>query len=112
MRDQRKSGKEESSTIIKTDEETYILILREEKLNIGWKKCLVFNHINVKRCFKYWEYYHIAKNCVRNETCHKCAGNHKADYTETKKRYVNCMFKIRTCNLKINEHDSQSGMFI
>jgi len=50
---------------------------------------------------------------VRNETCHKCAGNHKAaDCTETKKRFVNCMFKIRTYNLKINdEHDALSPTF-
>jgi len=81
---------------------------------VRWKKCPTLNHINVKRSFKCWGYYHIAKNYVRNETCHKCAGNHKADCTtdctETKRRCVNCMFKIRTYSLKMinNEHDAFS----
>jgi len=91
--------KKEGSTITETDEETHALILREGKLNIEWKKCLVFNHISVKKCFKCCEYYHIAKNCVRNESEIISAGNHKTDCTGTKKRYVNCMFKIRTYNL-------------
>jgi len=47
------------------------LLLRKEKQNVGWKKYLIFNYINVKKCFKCWGYYHIAKNCTRNETCHK-----------------------------------------
>lgn len=75
-----------------------------------WRKCLAFNHISVQRCFKCWGYFHTTKNCTRNETCHKCAGNHKAnECRETKKRYVNCMFKIQAYNLKINdEHDALS----
>lgn len=89
----RRAGKEEGCIIIEVDEETQDLM--KGKLSIGWRKCLVFRHINVKRCFKCWGYYHIAKNCTRNETCHKCAGNHKAtECTETKKRCINCMFKI------------------
>jgi len=95
----RKREKEEDSVIIKTDEKTYELILSKEKLNVRWKKCPVFNHINVKRCFKCWGYFHIAKNCTRDETCHKCTGKHKAfECTKTKKRCVNCMFKIQAYN--------------
>ena len=103
-------GNEEGSIIMEVDEETHKLILKKPKLNIGWKKCPVFNHINVKRCFKCWGYYHIAKNCTREETCYKCAGNHNSiDCTATKKKCVNCMFKIRTYNLEISdEHDALS----
>jgi len=52
---------EEGSIIMEVDEEMHELILKKAKLNVGWKKCPVFNHINVKRCFKCWRYYHIAK---------------------------------------------------
>jgi len=99
--------KEEGSIIMEV-EKTHELILRKAKLNVRWKKCPVFNHINVKRCFKCWGYYHIAKNCTREETCHKCARIHNScDCTATKKKRVNCTFKIRTYNLKINdEHDT------
>jgi len=40
---------EEGSIIMEVDEETHELILKKAKLNVGWKKCPVFNHINVKR---------------------------------------------------------------
>ena len=101
-------GKEKGSVIIEADEKTHEVLLNKEKLNVGWKKCPVFNHISVKRCFKCWGYYHIAKNCTRDETCYKCAGNHKAtECKATKKKCVNCMFKIQTYNLKISdEHDA------
>jgi len=39
----------EEGSIIMEDEETHELILKKAKLNVGWKKCPVFNHINVKR---------------------------------------------------------------
>lgn len=70
----------------------------------------MFDHYSVKRCFKCWGYYHIAKNCKREETCHKCAGNHKvSDCKASTMKCVNCMYKIKTYNVKINdEHDALS----
>lgn len=101
-------GRAEGVVIMEADERTHELMLNKGKINIGWKKCPVFNHINVKRCFKCWGYFYIAKNCTRNETCHKCAGKHKAvECKVSKKKCVNCMFKVQTYNLKINdEHDA------
>lgn len=96
--------------IIEVDEITHDLMLKKEKLNIGWRKCPVFDHVSIKRCFKCWGFYHIAKNCTRDETCHKCAGTHKASECrkkENKNKCVNCMFKIKTYNLKIkDDHDA------
>jgi len=104
----RRENKEEGSIILEVDEKTYELMLRREKLNIGWKKCKVFNHYSVKRCFKCWGYYHLAKNCTRQVTCHKCAGSHISNECKaTERRCVNCMYKNKTYNLKINvEHDA------
>ncbi|XP_071579273.1 uncharacterized protein [Temnothorax nylanderi] len=100
--------REEGTVIIEADEETHAVILGKGKLNIGWKKCPVFNHINVKRCFKCWEYYHIARNCTRDEACYRCAGSHRAnECTSTEKKCINCAIKIKTYNLKISdEHDA------
>jgi len=87
----RSKGRDGGSIIIEADEQTHDMMLKKEKLNIGWRKCPVYNHISIKRCYKCWGYYHIAKNCTRDETC------------------VNCMFKIKTYNLKISdEHDALS----
>lgn len=64
----REGGRrEEGSLILEVDETTHERMIRKEKLNIGWRKCLVFDYFNVKRCFKCWGYYHIAKNCTRQE---------------------------------------------
>jgi len=67
----RRGNREEGSIILEVDEKTHELMLRKEKLNIGWKKCMVFNHYSVKRCFKCWGY-HLVKNCARQETCQVC----------------------------------------
>lgn len=101
-------SKENGAIIIEVDEETHDLIIKKEKLNMGWKKCLAFRHYSIKRCFKCWGFYHIAKNCTREETFHKCAGKHKAtECTAEKNKCVNCVFKNKTYNLKLNdEHDA------
>jgi len=103
-------SKEDGSLILEVDEMTHVLLLRSEKINIGWRKCRVFDYYSVKRCFKCWGFYHIAKNCKREETCQKCAGKHKiSDCKATKLKCVNCMHKIKTYNLKINdEHNALS----
>lgn len=83
---------------------------KKKKINIGWKRCPAFDHFNVRRCFKCWGYHHIAMNCSRQEVCHICAENHKANECKSlKKKCINCMYKNRTYNLKIDyEHDALS----
>lgn len=106
--DDSQSKSKGGSIIIEVDKVTHDLMLKKEKLNIGWRKCPVFNHVSIKRCFKCWGFYHIAKNCIRDETCHKCAGKHKeSECREKENKCVNCMFKIKSYNLKIkDEHDA------
>ncbi|XP_071579731.1 uncharacterized protein [Temnothorax nylanderi] len=104
----REEGNEEGSIILEADEMTQRMMLEREKVNLGWRKCRVFKYLSVKRCFKCWGYYHIAKNCTRQVACHICAGNHKdSECIATTKKCVNCMHKNKTYNLKMNdEHDA------
>lgn len=53
---------------------------------------------------------YITKNYSRDETCHKFARKHKASKcTMTKNKFKNCMFKIKSYNLKISdEYDALS----
>ncbi|EZA58496.1 hypothetical protein X777_01117, partial [Ooceraea biroi] len=99
----RRRGQEEGNLILETDERTLELLLKK-----GWRKCIVSNYVSVIRCYNYWGYFHIAKNCTRQKTCHKCVGNHKeSECMSKKKKCVNCMHKIQPYNLKINdEHDA------
>lgn len=106
--ERNRRGTVEGSIILEVDEATHEELLAKGKLSVGWRKCPVYNHVNVKRCFKCWGYYHIAKNCNREETCYKCAGKHNArECTVNKSKCVNCTFKNQTYNLKINvEHSA------
>ncbi|EZA53813.1 hypothetical protein X777_06629 [Ooceraea biroi] len=97
--------KEDGSLIIEVDDTTHEEMLRKEKINVRWKKCRVVNYVNVKRCFKCWGYYHVAANCRRSITCSRCAGDHKDSECKAKKeKCVNCMYKNKTYNMKINDH--------
>lgn len=109
-KESNRSGEGSGSLIIELDDKTHDIIIRRELINIGWRKCRIFNYHNVKRCFRCWGFHHIARNCMRKEACHKCAGEHSANECNTKKRKcVNCMYKIKSFNLKINdEHDALS----
>lgn len=106
--ERNKRGRGEGSIIVEVDERTHDELLSRGKLSVGWKKCPVYNHVSVKRCYKCWGYYHIAKNCSREETCYKCAGNHNAkDCLSLANKCINCMFKNKAYNLKINvEHSA------
>lgn len=101
-------GDREGILIVEVDERLHERMLKREKINVGWKKCRVFDHCNVKRCFKCWGYFHIAANCTRQEVCHTCAGNHKSNECKSStKKCINCIYKNRTYNLKIDEeHDA------
>jgi len=102
--------KQDNSIIMELDEVTHDWMLKEKRLNVGWRKYPVFDFVNVKRCYKYWGFYHIAKNCPRDVTCHKCAGNHPTEECiESKKRCINCIHKVQKYNLKIDDgHDALS----
>ena len=50
--EQTNKGRVEGSVIMEVDEETYQELLIKYKLSVGCKKCPVYNHVSVERCFK------------------------------------------------------------
>lgn len=69
--------KSRSVTVIAVvDLKTRDLLLKEDKLKIGWNICKVQSYIGILRCFKCCGYYHFAKECKKEEACGKCAGKH------------------------------------
>lgn len=109
-RDQSHSrgGQIDGSVILEVDEKTNEDVISRGKLNVGWRKCPVYSHVNVKRCFRCWGYYHIAKNCTREEACTKCAGKHNTrECTSTQSKCINCVYINQSLNLNINvEHSA------
>lgn len=59
-----KGADKEGMIILEVNERTHELMLRRGKINIGWRKCPIFKHYSVRRCFRCWGYYYIAINCT------------------------------------------------
>lgn len=52
------------------------------KVRIGWVVCRIRERTSVTRCFRCWDYSHLARNCKgtdRSNQCHRCSeGGHVA----------------------------------
>ncbi|KAI4469434.1 zinc finger cchc-type superfamily [Holotrichia oblita] len=59
--------------ILECDPSTFQRFMKQEKVNIGWSICRVFEHIRVLRCFRCGGFNHIAANCKSTVTCISCA---------------------------------------
>lgn len=106
-----KGKRSDGALILEVDEVTYNVLLNKKKVNVGWNKCIVLEYFNVKRCFKCWGFRHMAKDCTRQDTCHKCAGNHLSNIcTAEISKCVNCFHKNKTYNMQMDtKHDALSA---
>ncbi|XP_023210483.1 uncharacterized protein LOC111613369 [Centruroides sculpturatus] len=53
------------------------IIIREEKLYIGWNRCPVLDYILIRRCYKCLAFGHYAKECQHHsQVCSHCGGGH------------------------------------
>ena len=68
------------------------MILKKEKLNVGWCSCRVFEHVRIFRCFKCGGFNHKANDCKVGEKCKKCMGDHEEkDYISSVRKCKNCI---------------------
>lgn len=89
------------------DGDSYRKILNEQKLNIGWDRCRIYDAVNITRCFKCNQFGHKATDCKKETICPKCAGEHelsdcKSEDTETK--CSNCVYAVNKLKMKIDIH--------
>ena len=67
------------------------ICIRGDVLHTMYKKNKVFDSYKVYQCFKCQGFNHSAKNCVKNQACAKCGGDHRlAECTESVEKCVNC----------------------
>lgn len=90
---------------VEVDGPSYIKILREEKLNIGWDRCRVYEAVGVTRCYKCSGFNHKATECRSEKACPRCAGPHdlrecKAD--NDKIRCINCVKTTDKLKIKLD----------
>lgn len=100
--------------ITEVNAETREKLLEIGKVKIGWKICK--DYIRILRCFKCCGYYHFAKDCIKNETCGNCAGQHLTkECRNQEKKCVNCdkikNFKIKNLNANHLAYDSNCSYY-
>lgn len=73
-------GKQRFSVIIEIDCKSFNLVMnrKDRTLNIGWAKCAVYEHLNIRRCFKCYGFNHIAKECSNKKHAKTVQVNMKA----------------------------------
>lgn len=77
---------------ITTDTSTFNKIMSSQRVKLGWKNCIVYEYINVGRCYKCQAYGHSAADC-KSETdiCGKCSDQHKTqECTSQTMLCINC----------------------
>lgn len=83
------------SAIMEVSAEAYKQI-RENKnrIYVGFQSCKVFDHINVKPCFKCGRFGHNGAKCRNQEICLRCANNHNTRICNLADKYKwpNCTF--------------------
>ena len=72
-------------------------MLNAKKVKIGWDKCVIYEEINVKRCFKCWGFYYSAKAYTSKLACMKRCGEHKVN--DCVSHSVKCVSCIRSKEL-------------
>lgn len=93
------------SYIIETDPKTFSAIIENEKLNIGWDRCKVFEHIYINRCYQCLGFNHKSNDCTKTKACMKCGGEHnRSECTSEAEICVNCKWAVDKLKLQLNIH--------
>lgn len=74
----------------------YWKIMDQKKIFIGWERYVVYENLNISRCFKCQEYYHKSERCHNEQACEICAENHCRDQ---------CLGHIKKCKNCVNAND-------
>lgn len=109
---QSPKNKKMFNAILEVDGGAFQELLCAKRINIQWDRCVIYEEINVKRCFKCWGFNHNAKKCTGEETCVKCAGNHsnKNDCDSENTKCVSCIRANNTLHLNVDvNHDTRSS---
>lgn len=80
---------------MEVDGKTYKKMLLEQKLNIGWDRCKVYDAVSVKRCYKCSGFNHKASECRGEKACPRCADNHDVTDCKAEKNNIKCINCVR-----------------
>lgn len=76
------------SLVIELDQNTYNMIIKKEKINIGWNRCPIYDEYGIIRCFNCCKYGHFGRDCTDKKVCPKCSGEHSL--SDCQSNFVKC----------------------
>lgn len=97
--------------ILDVHSDIYKKIMELRKFNIGWKRCDIYDYINVIRCYKCAGFNHFARDCTSKVTCSKCAGEHKLNECNNDiTKCVNCFNNVMKYKINIDFYHSANDL--
>lgn len=66
----KRSNMSSFTAILAIDKASYVKVLKEGKVNVGWDKCRVSDGTQVLICYKCRGFNHKASECKNNESCY------------------------------------------
>lgn len=89
--------------ILEVDAFTSKKIIEHGKVNLGFRRCNIVQHVHIKRCFKCCGFGHMAKDCTNKLACAKCGGEHKrAECRAKNTQCINCKINAKKYALKMD----------
>ncbi|KAI8120531.1 hypothetical protein CVS40_8209 [Lucilia cuprina] len=88
------------------DNDTYYKLISEQKINIGWERCRVFDGTDIIQCMKCRGYNHKARECKNQECCLKCHGCHKTKECDKEQinKCINCIRMNNRLNMGLDDN--------
>lgn len=85
----KKTGKDRPyDVVLEIDYDSYTELMKTKFVNLGWRRCKVFDHIHITRCYKCCGFAHISTECKSKNVCPKCGDEH--EYKDCKSELLSC----------------------
>lgn len=96
-----------ATAIVELSAASFNECMKQQKLNLGWERCKVYEEVPILMCLKCCRYGHFAKECTNEMACKKCGGDHMiSECTEKKSVCCNCKLANEKHNLGLKtDHD-------
>nr|CAI5848639.1 unnamed protein product [Callosobruchus analis] len=91
--------------VLQVDRGSYERVLNAGNIFVGYDSCVVFDAVEIHRCFNCNEYQHSSKFCKKSPSCPRCGENHLLkDCKSTTVCCVNCVKLVNKGEVNVSTH--------
>lgn len=92
--------------IVQLDKISYENVMHAGNVFVGYSSCVVFDAVDISRCYRCNEFNHSSKYCKKSHTCPKCGDNHEISNCQSDVfKCINCFAlkkKLNSDNIDID----------